>query len=117
MVCAGSGHLFFDPKQKMGRLPTELVDMIVLKMDVRTLGVLYDRGTLKDMVSAPAAQEIEEKVLQRAREEHERLLSFVHNDMIYIYNYIHTWFRTSFCRQQRRWDGCRPPETAMGTAH
>ena len=73
----------------MGQLPTELVDMIVLKMDVRTLGVLYDRGTLKDMVSAPAAQEIEEKVLQRAQEEHERLLSFVHNDMIYIYNYIH----------------------------
>ena len=41
----------------MGRLPTELVDMIVLKMDVRTLGVLYDRGTLMDMVSAPAARE------------------------------------------------------------
>ena len=58
----------------MGQLPTELVDMIMLKMDVRTLGVLYDRGALMDMVSAPAAREIEEKVLRRARDEHKRLL-------------------------------------------
>ena len=63
----------------MGRLPTELVDMIVLKMD--------DRGTLMDMVSAPAAREIEEKVLRQAREdreEHKRLLSDVHSEYSYI---------------------------------
>ena len=66
----------------MGRLPTELVDRIMLEhMDAQTLGVLYDRGALKDMVSAPAAQEIEEKVLRRAREEHKRLLYFVHRDV------------------------------------
>ena len=59
----------------MGRLPTELVDRILLDLDEKTLGVLYDRGTLKDMVSAPAAREIENKVLRQAREEHQRLLS------------------------------------------
>ena len=72
----------------MGRLPIELVDRILLDLDEKTLGVLYDRGALKDMVSAPAAREIEEKVLRKARGEHKRLLSFVHSDVIYIYNYI-----------------------------
>ena len=89
MVCVGSGHLFFDPKQKMGRLPTDLVDRIMLDhMDAQTLGVLYDRGTLKDVVSAPAAREIEEKVLRRAREEHKRKLSSVHHNLVlYLYCY------------------------------
>ena len=60
----------------MGRLPTELVDRIMLDhMDAQTLGVLYDRGALKDMVSAPAAREIEAKVLRKARGEHNRLLA------------------------------------------
>ena len=89
MVCVGSGHLFFDPKQKMGRLPTDLVDRIMLDhMDAQTLGVLYDRGALKDIVSAPAAREIEEKVLQRARQEHKRLLSSVHHNLVlYLFWY------------------------------
>ena len=83
MVCAGSGHLFFlTQKKKMRQLPTELVDRIMLDhLDVRTLGVLYDRGALMDMVSAPAAREIEEKVLRRAREEHKILLYYVHRDV------------------------------------
>ena len=73
-----SAFLFVQQKQRMGQLPTELVDMIMLKMDVRTLGVLYDRGALKDMVSAPVAREIEDRVLRQAREdreEHKKLLS------------------------------------------
>ena len=77
----------------MGRLLTELVDRIMLDLDEKTLGVLYDRGALKGMVSAPAAREIENKVLRRAREEHQRLLSSVHRDVhryaSYRLEYLH----------------------------
>ena len=78
----------------MGRLPTELVDRIMLGLDEKTLDVLYDRGVLMDMVSAPAAREIEEKVLRRAREEHKRLLFSVHRDFYFYYVFFSRFWWT-----------------------